>query len=560
MRVFLSTVVLSASVLFVSSTRSAVAQVTATGVQPALNYDSFIPPVTGGTYTDPVFGSTIKRVSNASATPNADRGGYLTWIENEYSTASSFNSDNSKFILVHESYFGLYDGSGFYIHDLPLEINSSSEPRWSRKDNAALYYHSGNQLKSYNIASGGINVIHIFSEYSSISGEGKMDMSEDGDHLVLIGDNHEAFVYVISQDKKGPVLETQQQARNMLLSPNNNVAISWIAHGTGRMQGLELYDSNMNFLRQISHAEGHSHMSRDTNGDEVLIWTNSADPQPIPNCQNGIVKVRLADAQQTCLLQLDWSLAVHISASDGNGTAFVDTEAPSNPESGSSHWVAYTDELLQVRLDGSGVTRLAHHRSRPVNSYNWQPKLSVSRDGTRLLYASNYDLSAISGYTAEYSDTYMIVLNGSTAAPPTSSTPPPPSPPTTGPKVVRYEQSDPAVQYSGSWYPNHGGFNSGGSAVLAMDANAQAKFTFTGTGVKWIGFRDAWSGIAQVYVDGVLTVTVDTYSANDQAQAVQYSVTNLSNGSHTLTIVLTGTNGSASAGSWVWVDAFDVTS
>jgi hypothetical protein len=559
MKFLLSIFVLSVGVLFVSST-SAMAQGTATGVQPAPNYDSFIPPVTGGTYTDPVFGSTIKRVSNALATPNADRGGYLTWIESEYSTMSPFNSDNSKFILVHESYYGLYDGSGFYMHDLPLEINSSSEPRWSRKDNATLYYHSGNQLKSYNIASGGINVIHTFSEYSSISGNGEMDISLDGDHFTLAGDNRYIFVYQISTDKKFNAFDPGNVAfDSMYITPDNNVIVSWLTSGTARFTGQELFDINMNFLRQVGHADGHKDVTRDTNGDEVLIWTNSDDPQPIPNCNNGIVKIRLANAQQTCLAQLDWSLAVHISAPDGNGTVFVDTEAPSNPESGSSHWVAYTDELLQVRLDGSGVTRLAHHRSRPVNSYNWQPKLSVSRDGTRLLYASNYDQSAISGYTTEYSDTYMIVLNGSAAPAPPSSTPPAPPAPAPS-KVVRYEQTDPAVQYSGSWYPNHGGFNSGGSAVLAMDANAQAKFTFTGTGVKWIGFRDAWSGIAQVYVDGVLTATVDTYSANEQAQAVQYSVTNLSNGSHTLTIVLTGANGSASAGSWVWIDAFDVTS
>lgn len=127
------------------------------------DYDSFVPPAVGGTMTDPVFGSTIKHVSNALTTPNADQGGGLTWIENEYSTASAFNNDNSKFILLHQSYFALYDvATGLYIHDLPLQINSSREPRWSRTDLVTLYFHSGNQLLSYNIATGGINVVHTF--------------------------------------------------------------------------------------------------------------------------------------------------------------------------------------------------------------------------------------------------------------------------------------------------------------------------------------------------------------------------------------------------------------
>jgi len=140
------------------------------------------------------------------------------------------------------------------------------------------------------------------------------------------------------------------------------------------------------------------------------VWTNSNDAQPIANCNNGIVKILLSDASQTCLAQLDWSLAVHISAPDGNGYVFVDTEAPSNPETDSAGWKPYTNEILQISLDGSSVVRLAHHRSRALNSYNWEPKVSVSRDGSELLFASDFDLQAIDGSTADYGDTYLLVL------------------------------------------------------------------------------------------------------------------------------------------------------
>jgi hypothetical protein len=546
------TILLSGSVLLIGTIETASAQLTSTGIELAPDYDTLVPPSVGLTYVDPTFGSTIQRVSNALGTLNADGGGYLTWIENEYSTMSAFNSNNSNFILVHESYFGLYSGSGHYMHDLPLEINSSSEPRWSRKDNVTLYYHSGNMLKSYNISTGAIAVVHTFSEYTSISGNGEMDISYDGDHLVYCGDGQYIFVYQISTDKKFTVLNTAGRSFDSeYITPENNVIVSWIETGTVRYTGQELFDINMNFLRQVGHADGHKDVTFDTDGNEILVWTNSNDPLPIPNCNNGIVKILLSNGAQTCLAQLDWSLAVHISAPDGNGTVFVDTEAPSNPESGASGWVAYTNEILQVKLDGSGVIRWAQHRSRPLNSYNWQPKLTVSRDGTRLLYASDFDLQVIDGYTSEYSDTYLIVV-GSTGINP----PPPPSP---TPIVVRYEQNNPAVQYTGTWYPNSGAFNSGGSATLAMDAGSEAKFTFTGTGVTWIGYRDQWSGLAKVYLDGVLKATIDTYSATAQAQAPEYSVSGLSDGAHRLTIVVTGQRDSESNGDWVWVDAFDVT-
>jgi hypothetical protein len=113
------------------------------------------------------------------------------------------------------------------------------------------------------------------------------------------------------------------------------------------------------------------------------------------------------------------------------------------------------------------------------------------------------------------------------------------------------------VTYTGSWYSNGGSFNSGGSAVLALDPSTRATFTFSGTAVKWIGYRDAYAGIANVYVDGVLKASVDTYSATAQAQAGLYSITGLRSGSHTITIEATGTKSASSSSAWVWVDAFD---
>jgi hypothetical protein len=542
--------------MWIGSMAPAFAQLSTGGVLLPPNYNTFIPPAVGNVYVDPVFGSTVKRVSNAMATPNVDQGGNLTWIENEYSTTSAFNSDNSKFILLHQSYFALYDGpTGSYNRDLPLEINSSSEPRWSRKDNATLYYHSGNQLKSYNISTGVASVVHTFSQYSAIGGNGEMDISLDGDHFVFAGNSRYVFVYEISTDHTFAAFDTGGvRFDSIYVTPRNNVVLSWPTSGTARFNGQELFDINMNFVRQVSHADGHKHLTVDTNGDEVLIWTNSNDAQPIANCQNGIVKIRLADATQTCLLQLDWSLAVHITAPDGNGFAFVETYAPANPVPGTSAWAPYTNELLQVKLDGSAVTRWTHHRSRPLNSYNYQPKATVSRDGTRLLFASNYNLQSIYNDPTEYSDTYLIVMGSSSTSTPTAPTPPPP---TTA--VVRLEQNNSAVQYSGSWYANSGAFNSGASATLAMDSSSQAKVTFTGTGVKWIGYRDQWSGVARVYLDGTLVGTIDTYSSTTQAQAVLYSASRLGNSSHVLTVTATGTRNKKSGGAWIWVDAFDVT-
>ncbi len=390
------------------------------GVHLPVLYDSFVPPALGQTYVDQTFSTTIKRLSDAVNTPNHAASGNLLWIGTEYPTASPWNVNNSWLILQHQGYFGLYDGGGTYVRDLPFSVNAATEPRWSRTDPNVLFYVSGNRLMRLDVSAGASSIVRTFSEYSAIRGRGESDISRDGDHFVFAGDapgglaNRYVFVYQISTNTKGAVLDTIGHSFNQLyLASDNSVALGWIAAGTARYSGVELFDRNMIFQRQLTRAIGHMRLTRDTNGADVLIWTNSGDPQPIPNCQNGIVKVRLSNAQQTCLLQLDWSLAVHITAGDGDGWAFVETYDPADPPASTPAWKPYTNEIIQVKLDGTEARRLLHHRSRQTANYEYQPRATVSRDGTTLVYSSTYNLEGTSGHAFGYTDAYMIAVPGS---------------------------------------------------------------------------------------------------------------------------------------------------
>ncbi len=395
------------------------AALTDAGVHVPPGYNTFVPPAMGQTYVDPVFGALIKRASAAPTMVNNAVGGSLLFVSTEYSTASPFNSNNRSLILQHGGYFGLYDGGGTYLRDLPFAVNASTEPRWSRADPNALYYVSGNKLMKLTVSTGASTIIRAFTEYTAIRGRGESDISRDGDHFVFSADppsgvaNRHVFVYEISTNTKGKVLDTIGHSFNQLyLASNNSVAIGWIADGSARFTGIELFDRNMTFERQLTHASGHMHLTQETNGDDVLIWTNSNDAQPIQNCRNGIVKVRLANAQQTCLLELDWSLAVHITAGDGDW-AFVETYDPADPPATSPPWKPFTNEILQVKLDGTETRRLLHHRSRQTGNYGYQPRASVSRDGSTLVFTSNYNLQAISGYANGYTDAYLVAVPGS---------------------------------------------------------------------------------------------------------------------------------------------------
>jgi hypothetical protein len=122
----------------------------------------------------------------------------------------------------------------------------------------------------------------------------------------------------------------------------------------------------------------------------------------------------------------------------------------------------------------------------------------------------------------------------------------------------RIENDNPAVTYTGIWDPNLSPMHSGGSAVLAVNAGAAVSLNFNGTSIAWIAYRDEWSGLASVILDGQLTATIDTYLSPAQAQTAAYSVDGLSPGNHSLTIKVNGTHNQLSGGAWVWLDAFDV--
>jgi hypothetical protein len=125
---------------------------------------------------------------------------------------------------------------------------------------------------------------------------------------------------------------------------------------------------------------------------------------------------------------------------------------------------------------------------------------------------------------------------------------------------TRFQETDSSVLYSGAWGPNNRNrpWNEG-TATVAGTAGAQARFTFTGTSVSWIGFRAERTGIARVYLDGIFVTDVDTYAPTEGPQNTLFKATGLASGEHTLTIEATGRKNPASTNAYVVVDAFDVT-
>ncbi|MBI5192680.1 MAG: hypothetical protein HZA08_04450 [Nitrospirae bacterium] len=123
---------------------------------------------------------------------------------------------------------------------------------------------------------------------------------------------------------------------------------------------------------------------------------------------------------------------------------------------------------------------------------------------------------------------------------------------------TRYEETSPSVTKTGSWTSNAFWSPSGGSWISSFTRYDAVSFTFSGSGVSWSGFKYSTFGIANVYIDNVLKGTVDLYSPTQQSSQVLWSISNLTNTSHTLKIEVSGTRNPNSTYTYISIDAFDV--
>ena len=123
---------------------------------------------------------------------------------------------------------------------------------------------------------------------------------------------------------------------------------------------------------------------------------------------------------------------------------------------------------------------------------------------------------------------------------------------------LRFEQSDRRVVFTGSWETSEAALVSRDTHLLASGGGSSVTVPFRGSEIAWVGSRGPASGLAEVLLDGASLGTVDLYSSLEIPQAVVWSRTGLADTYHTLTIRVLGTKSTASVGTEVSVDAFDV--
>jgi photosystem II stability/assembly factor-like uncharacterized protein len=125
-------------------------------------------------------------------------------------------------------------------------------------------------------------------------------------------------------------------------------------------------------------------------------------------------------------------------------------------------------------------------------------------------------------------------------------------------KAIRHEDAYQSLVFSGTWHRVAVSVFSATTIMAALDAGPEMKTNFYGTGFHWIGLTGPSSGIADVYLDGVLVESVDQFFPTTSVNARVFSMQDLPLGLHELRIVSTGEKAVHSFGNLTLIDAIEV--
>jgi hypothetical protein len=328
--------------------------------------------------TDPTWGTTITRISNTAG------------VRQVYSRTPAWNSDESK-ILLSFSYPGrMLDGSTYA--DLG-SFNHVPQAIWANTDPNALYGVSGNQFIRQNATTEGRTTLRTFSAYSSISiGDYEGAIDDNDTYVALIGTtsggSRHLITYNIATDAIVADIAAPANMDNAQISRKGNYVV---VVGSGYTRR---YDRNLTGFITLYPYGHHGDNALDASGNEIFV-ANATD--------NGVESFRLSTGASTVLLPTRTAFdAGHTSGRNINRPGWIYLSNYDPSIYGFNYLWPGRDQVVALKTDGSGTVEVfgfAHHS---ILAYANEPQAVPSRDGRRVLFASEWGTSGAYAYVASH--------------------------------------------------------------------------------------------------------------------------------------------------------------
>ena len=356
------------------------------------------------TYTDPVFGTSLLRFTDAT-----DRNDYAN---HDYSQLQAFSAD-SEYIIVNEA-------DGTTVRRVADGSRATLEPfrgntvRWHLGIPHTLFFFDSNEdttirAQTANVDTGEIREAFIFPDrYDRIRVNQSFDeMSEDGrwvTGMAAMSDDDDmifaldltrgeitveislSLLYrtVCEEDPDYGILEPDWVSPSPL---GNYLVVNWARDGAERCSGQEVYDIRTGrYLGHSYDGRQHGDLAVHPDGSEIFV---TDIPSPIGDGLPAIGYYTLPDGVETptFIRSMPWHGIWHISCRGPRGVCAITSF---DPEPDWDLRRVLDSEIYLLYFDGA-VRRLTHHRSSGCG-YWVQPRATISGDGRYIAFDSDYNL------------------------------------------------------------------------------------------------------------------------------------------------------------------------
>ena len=365
-------------------------------------------PLPGASYTDPVFGSKITRITNS----NAISSGIIKTL---YSTIQAWNADETRLILWHRGQgHYLYDGKSYaLIEALEIDPADIEQVFWDTSNPDILYYPNqangqqvntaagsvrlaGNELIEYNIET---KLYRVIKDFNSTCTDERITAGNDVQMPAYDNDN-----FGLRCGDRALTYRVSTNTTNLLDGPAEFTAPQPLPSGQRIYHQGRVLDEQLKQLRQLDlgNVGEHSSLGRMHNGNDayfaIAFSTNQRN-----SCGDGIGSAIVHDASNgSCRVLVGPSNGYPYSLSGTHLSAL----AHRNPGWAAVSSIGYgiegdtllEQELYLVNTDPSNlqVCRIAHHRAtgrRGSIGYFAEPHPVISPSGTRVLFSSDWNNS-----------------------------------------------------------------------------------------------------------------------------------------------------------------------
>jgi hypothetical protein len=513
-------------------------------------YGTFSPsqsgfPAVGGTFVDPVFGSTIRRLSNEL--------NQYSYSEN-YAKNGFINADAT--LMHHRAPSGhniINTTTGQVVRaNVPFNMDSSFAPD---DPNAFYWFNFGSPtLNKYSVSTGTSTAVKTFTAGLTQLG-GSVDWIDGSGRYMVLMLGGAIRVYDVKSDilYAGSIPASYASSGGWVgISPDGNYVITATDPAAFRSFKIDHAAKSVNTSGVLfwTLCGDHADVVSSSNGKTYLVAFEChseaaiyAVDVTIPQSGANVAKQR-ADNKRIIKLASWTDTAGHFSGVSKGALKdwfFFTIESGDDTFTApvTSSWRPYMQELIMANVITGEVRRLAHHRSRSVTTnYFYTPRPSASWDGSLVTWVSNFG-----HYSNGYADLYAIRIDGAATEPP----PPPPPPPSS--LSVSFTNPASGATVSGTVTVTTGATGGSGSG-----------YTYTvkaGTATIYNGTNSTFSWNTTATANGSVTLTATvTDSAQGTASAsrtVTVSNTTSSPPSPPATTGLTIDNGQAgtsSTGTW----------